>query len=373
MYYVPLELLQTIVAEVGDHSTLLTLRLASQTCNFIAEPMAFRVLTVRDSVESAEALACLQNCGESITNAVKEIVFKGDTTDSWIAEDETSGEEGRDALSAAFSDLPKFPNLHTLGLDFHALAVFAALAASPPPSLVSLTLNSIIAKPDTIYASAGFQRIFQPLTTLHLSTLSDTYGDGAYARDPLNEFWDDVIPRILHSAPSLTALTISSDQPFGLMPLDSVHLPHLASLTFHNFVVDVTIPWADIVEFIVRHGASLTHLALDECNLLGDYATWVFPRPWHVVLRRFEQELPHLRTFELTTRGESRERGGEGVESDDDNDREGGTGLCSVLGYITLEVDYGFIKERVGDPVGTEAEDAAALQSLMSALEARCQ
>ncbi|KAJ7603027.1 hypothetical protein B0H17DRAFT_1154829 [Mycena rosella] len=105
-----------------DHSALLTIRLASKACAAAATPCAFRILTVRDGVESARALIGLQNCSEEITGAVHEVVFKGDPEgvggDVYVAEDQTSGAEGRDALSAAFSGLPKFP---TQGAKPHAV------------------------------------------------------------------------------------------------------------------------------------------------------------------------------------------------------------------------------------------------------------
>jgi hypothetical protein len=41
-------------------------------------PLAFRVLVVSDSVESASALSALQGCDEGITACVQEIIFCGD-------------------------------------------------------------------------------------------------------------------------------------------------------------------------------------------------------------------------------------------------------------------------------------------------------
>ncbi|KAJ7457349.1 hypothetical protein FB451DRAFT_593363 [Mycena latifolia] len=362
---IPSELLHAIVGAVKDHSALLNLRLASKTCNSIASPWAFRVLTVTDSVESAEGLTCLQNCDKLITNAVQEVVFKGDPeglSNVYGYIDETSGEEGRDALSAAFSGLHKFPNLTTLRLDFHAcfleedtvdvpenpshflclqLALFAALAANPCPALVSLTLNNVIAMPDDIYTTETFQRFFRPLERLHLSVLSDTDGEGAYYLEPLNDFWEKSLAHILRSAHYVTTLTLRSDQPIGFsLSLDTVHLPRLADLSLHNLIIADTTAGADIAEFIVRHGATLARLELDACSVFREDAG--VTRPWHAVLRRFKEELPHLRSFQLTP---------------------------LPPGYI--ELDPGHYYMEITETVGPEADDSAALQSLMAVLEAR--
>ncbi|KAJ7678353.1 hypothetical protein B0H17DRAFT_1078781 [Mycena rosella] len=342
MYSVPLELLRAIVGQTGDHSALLTIRLASKACAAAATPHVFRVLTVRDSVRSADALVSLQNCGEEITGAVQELIFKGDPegvgADVYVGEDETSGEEGRDALSAAFSGLPKFPHLATLRFDFHACfqeedtfdipsdpshflrvqrALLTTLAADPPPALVSLTLNNLIAMPDDLYADAAFQRVLQSLTRLRLSVLSDTVGEGAYAQETFTDFWEQSLTHVLRGATRLTTLELHSDQPLGFcLSLGDVRFSCLTTLTLRNFILDPTVADADVEAFIARHGATLVRLELDGCSVYGDAATWVFARPWHFILRRFEEALPHLRSFTLTPTG--------------------------TFGYITLDIGHNY-------------------------------
>ncbi|KAJ7102734.1 hypothetical protein C8R44DRAFT_346464 [Mycena epipterygia] len=367
MCIVPLELLRAIASDVDDNSALLTLRLASKTCDSIAKPFAFRMLTVRDNIQSAETLVCLQNC-ESITNFVQEVVFKADpdglsSYELLIAD--PSGEEGRTALSVAFSGLQKFPNLRTLRCDFHSVFqendtvdvpeepshflrlqfdVFTALAANLCPSLVSLTLNNVIAMPDDIYGEEDFQNIFRSLKTLHISVLSDTDGEGAYYQDPLSDFWEHSITHILVSASNLTSLTLRSDQPVGVgpaLPLDLVHMPHLTSLVLHNFVFDpwVALPKFDIVAFIVRHHPTLTRLELGECSVYGGEGG-LYVRPWQAILQRFERELLHLRVFRYWPH----------------------------FSYVILLLGDGYMEDREADD---KTQDIAALDSLMSVVEAR--
>jgi hypothetical protein len=75
----------------------------------------------------------------------------------------------------------------------------------------------------------------------------------------------------------------------------------------------------------------------------------VYPRPWHAVLQRFQQELSSLRTFLLTA-----------DEYDEWFYRR-------QFGYLVVEPGH----HHLDDGVGNEAEDDAALQSLMSAMESR--
>ncbi|KAJ7661190.1 hypothetical protein B0H17DRAFT_1212301 [Mycena rosella] len=283
MYSAPLELLRAIVGQTADHSVLLTICLASKAYAAAATPHVFRVLTVRDSVRSADALAIRR---------------------AWVLtcmEDERSEEEGRDALSAAFSGLPKFPHLAALRFDFRARfqeedtvdipsdpshflrvqrALLTMLTAAPPSALVSLTLNNLIAMPEDLYADAAFQRVLQSLTRLRLSVLSDTVGEGAYAQETFTDFWEQSLTHVLRGATRLTTLELHSNQPLGFcLSLSDVRFSCLMILTLRNFILDPTVVDADVEAFIARHSATLLRLELDGCSIYGDDVTWVFARP----------------------------------------------------------------------------------------------
>ncbi|KAJ7102709.1 hypothetical protein C8R44DRAFT_746694 [Mycena epipterygia] len=310
MLDVPLELLQSIANDLESNSALFQLRLVSKTLNYIATPLAFGLVTVRDSVKSAEGLMSLTD---------RERKDNGD-------EDQMSGEAGRKALKAAFSGLAKFPKLENLHFDFHdgwpedctydipqnpthflrlQFDLFASLAASPLPSLVSLLLNKVLVIPNAIYAQPGFQNVFRLLKTLHISVLSDIDYEGSYHQEPLADFWEKSVAHMVRSASGVTSLTIHSDQEVGAYPAlsfkDTV-LPHLSSLVLHNFVLDPMIPDSDVVAFILRHKATLAHLELHNASIDGGEDT-EFPRLWHVVLTLFAAELTCLKTFVLTNDG----------------------------------------------------------------------
>ncbi|KAJ7674287.1 hypothetical protein B0H17DRAFT_1140629 [Mycena rosella] len=379
---VPVELLHAIATGVKSDSVLLQLRLVSKTLNSVVTPLAFRAITVKDSVQSANVLSFLQDCDTSITSAVREVIFKGDPK-GWRAEADTSGEAGRQALKTAFSGLAKFPNLEQLRFNFHdgyeedfshdipensthslrlQLDIFAGLASSPPPTLVSLTLNNVVAVPNAIYEEEAFHSVFRGLRTLHLSVLSDTYNEGSYFQYPLVEFWAKSVAYIIRSATAVTSLTIRSDQAVGRYPALSfkdTHLPHLESLTLESFVFEPMIPDSDVVVFILAHKARLTHLTLRECSIDGG-EDCVFLRPWHAVLALFEAELGCLRTFLLDDHGKAGE---------DEDEDENAVERDLQFVYTRLDPGYGYMP--VDSAVAGTDGDSAALASLMAALESR--
>ncbi|KAF8132162.1 hypothetical protein K438DRAFT_1884985 [Mycena galopus ATCC 62051] len=368
---IPVELILAIVNLVEDNTVLFNLRLASKTFNAVAAPLIFRVLSVRDSVQSAEGLACLQAGDPATRSAVQEIMFDGGPIGggSW-SDEHITGQPGRDALFTAFSGLTKFPNLRTLRFEFHRefrepegtasfpnnsshflllqLGLFEVLVAHPPLPLVSLTLHHLIPIPHNIYAKEAFQNLFRPLTTLELSVLYQG-GPSWYQKQPLCDFWEACVPSILKNSTNLISLTLRSRYPVGARPalaLGSIHLPVLTTLSLYNFVLDPARADYDIVEFIVRHRATLTHLELPMCYVYG-VERGVYARPWHAVLRRFQQELLVMCSFQVITAKES-------------NDMFyifiGPTGLYRVDGQACRQA---------------RDLDVVALQSLQSAVEFR--
>ncbi|KAJ6551317.1 hypothetical protein B0H19DRAFT_1073044 [Mycena capillaripes] len=374
MASLPLELLQGITTEVEHGPSIYNLRLVSKIFNFVASPLAFRMLVVDDNLKSAEAISSLQGCDESLTSLVRELVFRGDREGETGWRDETSGESERNALKSAFSGLSNFPNLQSLRFDFHncyqedyfddipedpthfALLqtdLFAALTSNPPHPLVSLTLNNMIAMPDDIYAEEDFLRIFTPLQQLNISVLSTPKDETAYFRESIMHFWHPNISYIIRRATALTTLTICSDQPIGAF--NDATLPHLTSLVLHQFVLHPSDPDADVVTFILRHRATLTRLELRRCSIHGG-SDEAFPRPWYAVLNLFETELRGLREF---------------VFERDENDRVEYAlqdNQAARFLYTRLDPKWGFVwtKETSG-----QDRDLAALESLMAVVESR--
>ncbi|KAF8146975.1 hypothetical protein K438DRAFT_1868386 [Mycena galopus ATCC 62051] len=372
MSHIPVELLLAIVDSVEDTAVLFNVRLASKTFNAVATPPIFRVLSVRDSVRSAEGLACLQSGGTATRNAVQEIVFQGDPDNGahWKKEHIT-GQAGRDAIFVAFSGLAKFRNLRILRFEFHAqfrelettsfpdnpshflllqIGLFEVLATRPPPPLTSLTLHHLIPMPHNIYAMEAFQNLFRPLKTLDVSVLSE-YGSHVYEKSPLCDFWKASVPSLLKNATNITSLTLRSGYPVGVRPalaLASIHLPVLTALSLHNFVLDSARAEYDVVEFILCHKAALRHLDLSACYVYGgEGEVGVYPRAWHDVLQRFKEELSGLRSFQMT---------------DTSNGYSAYVCLHTHAGYYTYDYDVVSLASDL---------DVAALQSLQSVMESR--
>ncbi|KAJ6456638.1 hypothetical protein C8R47DRAFT_1165248 [Mycena vitilis] len=369
---IPVELMRSIVDWIANASVLFTLRLGSKTFNAIATPRVFGVLNVRDSVQSANGLALIQNGLEDTTDAIQEIIFEGNpgAEHTW-RDEEISGERGRDALCTAFSGLAKFRNLKTLRFKFYSTftevsdepshflllqqGLFEALAAQPPPPLDSLTLHHIISAPNDIYTHEGFQNIFRPLTTLSISVLSENQSGNAYLSAPLGQFWDTSIPSMLKNARCLTSLSLRTNYPVGVvpaLPITTINIRALTALSLYNFVLDPSSADHDILDLVVRHKATLTHLKLSACEVFGGEAR-VYQRPWHAVLRRLETELSSLHSFQLM----ENDRSPDGFHEE----------TRGPFGYLFLVDGHHYHADDHAEP----GEDRAALRSLMSAVAAR--
>ncbi|KAJ7666683.1 hypothetical protein DFH06DRAFT_250100 [Mycena polygramma] len=362
----PQELLHAIAKEVEQDPSIFNLRLVSTSLNSVASPLAFRVVVVNDSVKSAEAVSFLQGCDGSLTSLVREIDFRGELeTEERHLRNETSGAAAREALRTVFSRLSKFPNLQSLRLNFNSSyeekpshflrlqnEVFAALAASPPPPITSLTLNNLIAVPDDIYAQEDFRRLFASLRELEISVISDTETEGSYIRDPLTTFWEDSVSHMVRSATAATALTIRSDQFVGACPALSTNgtfLPHLTSLALHKFTLE-----GDVMDLILRHKATLTRLELKECSIDGGF-DGDFSDPWHAVFARFRTELSALTNFVFDHAVEERDE--DAFERD------------PRFEYTLQDPGWGYMSWE--EEVAGEHQDLPALEELMAVVASR--
>ncbi|KAJ7054926.1 hypothetical protein C8F01DRAFT_1161824 [Mycena amicta] len=380
----PLELLQLIAQNVDEQATLLALRGVSNALNLVVTPLAFRVLVIRDSVEGGEALSSLQDCADSITCSVREIIFAGDSKIpslyGWIRDGETSGKAGREALARAFGDLSKFPNLTHLELRFHdvwqeacvneapenpthflqlQLRLFQLLAENPLPGLVSLTLHNVVAAPHEIYDQENFLAFFRRLEFLEISILYDLDFCGYYIKDPVISFWNNMA-NVIRNATAVTTLVIRSDHPVGsepVLPFGHIHLPHLQSLTLQLFCILPADPDADVLSFILEHAATLKRLELRDCSIDGgEERCHGFPRPWHAVLASLKTGLPNLNTFVLENR--------KPVPEDEQDSR---------FAYTYRENSWvTYTDLKVGDePVVGNKEDLVALETLLAVVDAR--
>ncbi|KAJ6517133.1 hypothetical protein DFH09DRAFT_1373711 [Mycena vulgaris] len=340
----PLELLHLIADDIEDVWDLTTLRLVSKTLRSVSTPRAFRVLTVNESVWSAEAISFLQTCDASITSAVREVIFEGnysrdDSEDrKSYAPVELAEKIRRAALAAAFSGLSRFPYLQHLQFDFHdgydirvpdredeedachllklQFGLFTAISDHLPPSVVSLTLNDVVPVPHDMYAQDKFQRIFRSLETLCISVRDgeilstedcEDIETPRVFEDMAGCFWARSIPHIIDSATALTSLTLHGGQwlELGVYPAvsfkETTFLPHLTSLSLSLFMFP---PWpGGALDFILRHKSTLSRLELDDCSILdnGDGTLASFSQPWSAVLECLRDQLHVLRYFELTT------------------------------------------------------------------------
>ncbi|KAF7340580.1 Pribosyltran domain-containing protein [Mycena sanguinolenta] len=391
MVELPWDLLPTIAKEMEDDPTIFNLRLVSKAFKDVVTGLAFRVVVVRDSVKSALAVGFLQSCDDSVTSVIRELVFYGDVDQEekrWRREHETSGEPGRRALTTVFSGLSKFLNLKKLQLNFHGIyqetpfgdipdnpthffklqiEIFTTLAAHPLPHLGSLVVKNLLPIPNEIYNNIHFHAFFRPLHELDIGVLCDVNGGKRwYEQEPLLEFWEKVVPRMVLSASALTALTIRSNDPVGACPAMSFKdllFPHLTSLSFHRFALEPAVsqpfrywPWgtppdSDVADFILRHEATLERLELHDCSIDGVEGN--FPRPWHVVLGKFEAELRVLRDFVFESR------------------HGGGTSTRDPRFEYTVKDDAGFGYGLWDEEVPGESLDLSALDSLLAVVKSR--
>ncbi|KAJ6452427.1 hypothetical protein C8R45DRAFT_1083372 [Mycena sanguinolenta] len=391
MVELPWDLLPAIAKEMEDDPTIFKLRLVSKAFKDVVTDLAFRVVVIRDSVKSAQAVCFLQSCDDSVTSAIREVAFDGDVdreTKGWRREHESSGEPGRRALATAFSGLSKFLNLKKLQLNFHdtyqetpagdipdnpthffkvQIGIFTTLAAHPLPHLASLVVKNLLPIPNEIYNDAHFHEFLRPLRELDIGVLCDIDGCKRwYQQEPLLKFWAEIVPDIVRSARALTTLTIRSNDPVGACPAMSfkdLYLPELTSLSFHRFAFEPatsqtsrnwpwgTAPDSDVAKFILRHGATLQRLELNDCSIDGVEGN--FPRLWHVVLGKFEAELSALRDFVF------------------ENRHGGGTSTRDPRFEYTVEDDAGFGYGLWDEEVPGESLDLPALESLLAVVESR--
>lgn len=313
----------------------------------------------------------------------------------WIAQ--ASKKTRRDALKKVFSGVSKFPRLERLRFDFHEsyhislkqyaipshllrlqFDVLGALSAHPTSPLVALSLNNLMPLPNEIYMQRDFCNVLRSLKSLRISARSyiPVYNPEDYSEwDPPNIyypvtcFWRDTVSHILSNAAALTSLTVSGGQwdelrVFAAMPFETTMLPHLASLSLHHFhFISQWTPLGlhgDLVDFILRHKATLKDLQLDACPVAIDRRGGS-PCLWHVVLKCFMDELCVLQHFALTN-----------SSALPTEPNESGFVRDPRFFYQRIsEPEEGVFDLRPGLFFDGEAKDVGALEDLLAVVEAR--
>ncbi|KAJ7641782.1 hypothetical protein FB45DRAFT_361810 [Roridomyces roridus] len=194
------------------------------------------------------------------------------------------------------------------------LKLLEALAINPSPSLTSLELVNIMAIPDSLYSREDLFAIFRPLKKLEIAAIRGDCRDaslegesdgtfeveGTYT-DPqlVAEFWDTIVPSVVRRATALTSLTLRTNQWIGghpAMSFKDIFLPQLSELVLQKFHLEPVDPDYDIVQFVIRHKATLTRLDLRHCAI-GCWYNDQGWRSWHAVFTTFAMELGKLTEF----------------------------------------------------------------------------
>ncbi|KAJ6623160.1 hypothetical protein B0H10DRAFT_2213841 [Mycena sp. CBHHK59/15] len=263
-------------------------------------------------MSSTNAFLNLQQCDDSITNAVETVIFDGTSPDHY----DLGSEPTLPNLNTIFSLLYCFPNLKALQIllfsetadgDLHhgnfdsyyvqvQQAILEGLACTVLPRLNSLILRSAVPFSDAIYYNDAFLNLFASLTSLSILFICDLRGP------PSEDYFSDYFPKVLGAAHNLTSLELGGSTPLGVEPpimFYPLRLPALTSITFHQIVFAGRSENHSADDFIIAHGGTLQHLALHDCVVPVGDPTSVF---WADVFERFRRELRTLITFTWTTR-----------------------------------------------------------------------
>ncbi|CDO69734.1 hypothetical protein BN946_scf184697.g6 [Trametes cinnabarina] len=172
------------------------------------------------------------------------------------------------------------------------------------PHLMSLSLSNLIGFPFPYYESSAFSAMISSVEHLRLSFHGRHSLGGPRGAEVWDWMWQETIPiRFLRPPqPSLTSLSLTSDQPVGCSPrldLSGLFFPALRRLELGGIMFD---DHCRIEDFIVRHGKTLAALTLDSCPMYirppGEMPT----RPWHAVCDRFTESLEALVDLQIYLR-----------------------------------------------------------------------
>ncbi|KAJ7492138.1 hypothetical protein FB451DRAFT_1217121 [Mycena latifolia] len=376
----PNEILAAI-ADFLDEPELFNLRLVGRRLKDVVTRPAYSRLVIRDNIPSVRRFHnLLTGCEDEspILDAVESVFFDGSEPDHF----DMGAEPTTELIEAAFSLLYRFPNLHSLRLQFFPgsapdknemyltyyvevqLAFWASLTSAPLPRLRTLQIDWMVSYfPRELADEDPFLAVFRSVTTLSLSVVS--LYQARRLPDEIRMFHERVRPMLM-AAKNVTSLELGADALVGVtspFELEIFRFPALTSLKLHTFVL-AGLPDNDELSsaqddpyifalargqslsaeiFILNHRATLQRLALEDC------AVALPDGEWHRVFRRFRLQLPRLVEFGWSAHSE---HPGENFLY--------ARAVGALLTYGLENPDFVFVAD---DP-----RDVAALEALQSAV-----
>ena len=285
-----------------------------------------------------------------------------------LREDNSEHEE-QGALVVALMELRRATSLTSLNIIFlrpggfndpptsQTSIIHSLTAGIPSSSLTSLSLTADHLFSDTFKTQAFASKI-SALTCLSITT----------PRSPrimsLRGFWGNVVsPHFLQPVMgTLTCLTLHPDFLVGVNPGISfpfLVFPHLSHLSLRMFIFE---PENNLEDFIIRHGATLTHLRLEKCPILTKFLDDAHPNhSFHRqsdIWQRFAEKLEVLMEVIVT-------------EQWDDRDLENPHMRGVYSRYMTCDRYRHYDKDGDVEVPERLGEDDAALDLFRSVVNAR--
>ena len=334
----PFEILTAIFEKVEDVQDLRNIRSASRTFCAVTVHIAFRILSVKYTVESAQNLGRLFDVPE-IAAYVKEVTYRDTGAEESLGEQLKLGASSPPTshgetilrlrvavmsvrtsatheLASSFSHIHQLPQLETIDLTFYEpllamdgedcpvlqRSILVALASSfsfrAPPKLISLSLHNLRTWDLAPLECPPFQAVLKNLQRLRLSVFFDRAHNKSIALDRWSYFWGFLCtPLIL--APTqhaLTELTLQTKALVGAamgLSFTGLYFPNLCVLSMRKFVFE---PSVGVEPFILKHAATLARLELISCKLLipNDEEPGAGPTRWEHIWGSFAMGLTAL-------------------------------------------------------------------------------
>ncbi|KAF8880099.1 hypothetical protein CPB84DRAFT_1965847 [Gymnopilus junonius] len=366
-----------------DKSQLLHCRLISKDFEILATPCALRTLNISRKKGCSAAFSSLPS-DSSIFIHVKEINFRA-------LEKKHDGLEA-DCIEETFSmfaHLANFPSLHTLRLYFPSeyeegmyelygedmspvrilqIQIFKTLAGltfDRSFSLSELEIHGLLALPNEGLHISRLRSLLEPLSSLHISLVTNDGEDFEMAGEDYTAFWDVDLTQLLAMTRNLTKLTVISNTNsvgFFNKNWDTLDLPKLEYLRLKNFVFtniayyQQRFPWSGggVEEFMLRHGRTIKDVDLSSC-WVEIHDEDLHPRSWAMIWKNFEKGLTRLESFKFEPMPGR-------IRPSDFWPR--------FNGYVAFVIESGYVNFFDEDPVDV-ALDGAAFESLQRTIEGR--
>ncbi|KAJ3512968.1 hypothetical protein NLJ89_g3214 [Agrocybe chaxingu] len=326
--HVPLELLNSILNDIGSKSDLLALHTTCKVLHGVITPRTFRVLDISRKKGGADAMISIFDASELMQH-VKEIILQAshgeyltDATDGGqknFAEEPKEVELEEDTVEdtvSIFGHLSKLPNLWSLRLlfpnqyqDAEEYNKDKAPESEALPSLKKSEIYNLVCLPTQINNSAGFKAFLKGLESVYMQVVL-TSEDNFYYYEPLMDFYEHDIP-FFAQTPQETLTSLSSNvlNPGPVLgsfwketAMPNLRDLHFVWFAFHHNIMNPALVDPTCLEWLVLHHAvTLQSLKLISCTIdMGQTAqgTWNV-QSWSQVLTAFQQELTGLKEFVL--------------------------------------------------------------------------